>query len=92
MAMKYKPVSEKKNIDQGKNFSLVLYNDDFNTFEHVIRCLVEICGHDPVQAEQCAVITHFKGNCDIKQGGKRMLLAMSRNLKERNLVSEVKSI
>jgi ATP-dependent Clp protease adaptor protein ClpS. len=42
--------------------SLILYNDDINTFDHVIKSLVEVCGHDSVQAEQCAMIVHFKGS------------------------------
>jgi ATP-dependent Clp protease adaptor protein ClpS len=41
---------------EGEPGSLILYNDDINTFDHVIKSLVEICGHDPVQAEQCAMI------------------------------------
>ena len=48
--------------------TLVLYNDDVNTFDHVIKSLVEVCGHDSVQAEQCALIVHFKGSCEVKIG------------------------
>lgn len=47
---------------------IVLHNDDVNTFEHVIGCLVEICGHDPIQAEQCAHIVHYNGKCSVKRG------------------------
>ena len=47
---------------------LVLHNDDVNTFGHVIASLVEICRHEPHQAEQCAYIVHFKGKCDVKNG------------------------
>ncbi len=42
------------NIDDG--WKLVVYNDDHNTFDHVIECLVSSCGHEPLQAEQCAMI------------------------------------
>lgn len=49
-------------------YHLVLYNDDFNTFDHVIDCLVSICEHDPIQAEQCAFIVHYTGKCDVKLG------------------------
>lgn len=48
--------------------SLVLHNDDLNTFDHVIDVLCEVCKHDAIQAEQCATITHFKGSCDVKTG------------------------
>lgn len=47
---------------------LVLFNDDVNTFDHVIDCLVKICDHKPEQAEQCAYIVHYKGKCDVKRG------------------------
>ncbi len=48
---------------------LVLYNDDVNTFDFVIQSLIEICNHEPEQAEQCAMIAHFKGKCSVKAGG-----------------------
>lgn len=53
-------------IDEGN--VLVLYNDDHNTFDYVIKCLVEICDHTPIQAEQCAYIVHFNGKCDVLHG------------------------
>ena len=45
--------------------TLYLIDDNFNTFEHVIDCLVAICDHTPIQAEQCALLTHINGKCDI---------------------------
>jgi ATP-dependent Clp protease adaptor protein ClpS len=71
---------------------LVLYNDDVNTFEHVIKSLVEVCGHDAVQAEQCAMIVHFKGSCDVKIGVAEVLNAMSRLLNLKGLHSKVESL
>jgi len=47
---------------------IVLHNDDVNTFDHVIMCLMDICGHDPIQAEQCAWIVHHNGKCSVKRG------------------------
>ena len=73
----------------GETSSLILYNDDINTFEHVIKALVEICGHDPVQAEQCALIVHFKGKCEVKSGPVEVLNAMSRSLNLKGLISKV---
>jgi ATP-dependent Clp protease adaptor protein ClpS len=72
--------------------TLILYNDDINTFDHVIKSLVEVCGHDPVQAEQCALIVHFKGNCDVKIGVFEVLNAMSRSLNLKGLNSKVESL
>ncbi len=51
-----------------KTRELVLFNDDVNTFDFVIETLVEVCGHEPVQAEQCALIAHYKGKCGVKSG------------------------
>jgi ATP-dependent Clp protease adaptor protein ClpS len=48
--------------------SLIVWNDDVNTFENVIEALVEICGHSHEQAEQCAYIIHFQGKYAVKQG------------------------
>lgn len=73
----------------GESGSLILYNDDVNTFEHVIKALVEICGHDSVQAEQCALIVHFKGKCEVKSGPVEVLNAMSRSLNAKGLNSKV---
>ena len=89
--MKEKPISEQHVKGQDNIHTLVLFNDDYNTFEHVIESLVEVCGHDPVQAEQCAVITHFKGSCEVKSGNLSVLNAMCRGLNNRDLSSEIKS-
>ena len=51
-----------------KKFQIILYNDDVNTFEHVIDCLVKICDHNYLQAEQCAYIVHHSGKCSVKTG------------------------
>jgi len=76
----------------GESGTLVLYNDDVNTFEHVIKSLVEVCGHDSVQAEQCAMIVHFKGSCDVKIGIVEVLNSMSRSLNLKGLNSKVEGL
>src|SRR4051812_5180035 len=47
---------------------LVVFNDDVNTFEHVINTLIRICKHTPEQAEQCTLLIHYKGKCAVKTG------------------------
>lgn len=47
---------------------LIIYNDDVNTFDFVIETLIKICGHEAVQAEQCAYIIHHNGKCSVKRG------------------------
>jgi ATP-dependent Clp protease adaptor protein ClpS len=77
---------------EGEKFSLILYNDEINTFDHVIKSLVEICGHDSVQAEQCALIVHLKGSCEIKSGIREVLQVMSRSLNAKGLNSKVQNL
>ena len=48
-----------------KEKSLILYNDEVNTFDFVIDSLMKVCKHEPEQAEQCTFIVHFKGKCDV---------------------------
>ena len=67
------------------NRDLVLYNDDVNTFEHVIECLVKYCDHVPPQAEQCALIVHHNGKCQIKNGTYEELEPIAKALLEEKL-------
>ncbi len=53
-------------LDEEK--SLLLLNDDVNTFDYVIETLMKVCGHTLEQAETCAMITHYKGKCTVKSG------------------------
>ncbi len=69
--------------------TLLLINDDINSFDHVIKSLVEVCGHDEIQAEQCAVLTHIKGGCVIKIADVSTLEGMSVRLRELSLDSVV---
>ena len=48
--------------------TLVLHNDEVNTFDYVMDTLVEVCDHSLTQAEQCATITHYKGKCEVRTG------------------------
>jgi ATP-dependent Clp protease adaptor protein ClpS len=70
---------------QDNERSLLLINDSVNSFDHVIKSLVEVCGHDEIQAEQCAVLTHIKGGCIVKIGDVLTLENMSIRLRERSL-------
>jgi ATP-dependent Clp protease adaptor protein ClpS len=91
--MKEKTLHKDDKLNSGsESGSLILYNDDINTFEHVIKSLVEVCDHDAVQAEQCALIVHFKGSCEVKLGVVEVLNAMSRSLNAKGLNSKVESL
>lgn len=67
------------------SYVLILWNDDFNTFEWVIECLMKICGHEYDQASQCAHLVHFVGKCDVKRGDKETISEMYNKLKGANL-------
>jgi len=60
--------------------SLILLNDDVNDLDYVIDCLVLVCNHSLIQAEQSAVITHYKGKCVIKEGSLLDLLNFKKDL------------
>lgn len=47
---------------------LVVFNDDINTFDHVIATLIRVCRHTQEQAEQCTFLVHYKGKCAVKSG------------------------
>lgn len=55
-------------VQPSRLHEIILYNDDVNTFDHVIKTLIEVCDHTPEQAEQCALIVHYKGKCSVKRG------------------------
>ncbi len=48
--------------------NVIIYNDDYNTFEHVIDTLIRVCKHNQEQAEQCTWLIHHKGKCAVKSG------------------------
>jgi ATP-dependent Clp protease adaptor protein ClpS len=70
--------------------ALLLYNDDVNTFEYVIESLVAVCSHEELQAEQCALITHTKGKCSVKNGSFSELEPMMRALLDRGLMADIR--
>lgn len=61
-------ISELEVIDTVEARDLVVFNDDVNTFEHVIETLIRVCKHTAEQAEQCTWIIHHKGKCTVKTG------------------------
>lgn len=68
---------------------LILHNDDYNSFDGVIKALVDICQHSPYQAEQCALLAHHKGKCDIFKGILPVLTPMKKKLQLRGLVVSI---
>lgn len=70
---------------ESSGFSIILHNDEVNTFAHVIDCLMKYCEHQAEQAEQCAWIVHLKGKCQVKSGAYDDLVPVHAALGEQGL-------
>ena len=68
---------------------LILFNDDQNTFDFIIKALVEVCEHDTMQAENCALIAHYKGKCAIKNGSVNDLRPVYVEMTNRQILVEI---
>ena len=72
-----------------KQNEIVLFNDDVNTFDHVIETLTDVCEHTPEQAEQCSLIVHYKGKCTVKTGEYHDLKPRCTRLLQAGLSAEI---
>ena len=73
--------------DMGCN--LVLFNDDYHTFDYVIKALMDICRHTYEQAQQCSILVHYNGRCTVKHGSYDDLLPLHTALLDKQLTSEI---
>lgn len=76
-------------VEESPIFDLIIYNDDVNTFEHVIKCLVEICEHEEIQAEQCTMLIHYKGRCSVKRADYETLEPICSALLDKGLSAKI---
>ena len=74
---------------EDQEHEIILYNDDVNTFDHVISCLIKICEHTYMQAEQCAYLVHYTGKCAVKTGSLEDLAPRCTALLEEGLSAEI---
>jgi ATP-dependent Clp protease adaptor protein ClpS len=84
-------VQEEVLVDEqvGINNEIILFNDDVNTFDHVIETLIKVCKHEPLQAEQCAILAHYKGKCSVKNGSIEELTPYCSALLDAGLSAEI---
>ena len=75
-----------------KTCSLIVWNDEVNTFEWVIETLIDICGHSFEQAEQCSYLIHFQGKYAVKKGGFDELKTMCDAITDRGIGATVEVI
>lgn len=88
--IKEKLKSKQKSDEQkSKIRKLVLFNDDFNTFDFVIDTLVKVCKHNTTQAEQCTLLVHYKGKCGVKSGAYTKLKPLYNEMLNRTLTVEI---
>ncbi|TDS54592.1 ATP-dependent Clp protease adaptor ClpS [Myroides indicus] len=71
------------------NNEIILYNDDVNTFDHVIETLIRVCDHSAEQAEQCAILVHYTGKCTVKTGEFKVLKPQCLQLLDAGLSAEI---
>ena len=90
MSVKEK-IQEKAAVEEALslNNEIVIYNDDVNTFDHVIETLMRVCSHTSEQAEQCSLIIHYKGKCTVKTGPMKELVPQCTQLLEAGLSAEI---
>ncbi|MGY5849872.1 ATP-dependent Clp protease adaptor ClpS [Salegentibacter sp. F14] len=78
-----------RKTEKKKQNEIVLYNDDYNTFDHVIETLIYACDHTPEQAEQCSLLVHYKGKCTVKTGAYEDLKPRCSKLLDAGLSAEI---
>jgi ATP-dependent Clp protease adaptor protein ClpS len=71
------------------NNEIIIYNDDVNTFDHVIETLIRVCSHTAEQAEQCSLIIHYNGKCTVKTGPIKELVPQCTQLLQAGLSAEI---
>jgi ATP-dependent Clp protease adaptor protein ClpS len=68
---------------------LIVFNDDVNTFDHVINTLIRVCKHTQEQAEQCTMLIHYKGKCAVKNGSFDYLKPMRESICEAGIDARI---
>lgn len=76
-------------VDEEAVRDLVVFNDDVNTFDHVINTLVRVCRHTQEQAEQCTWLIHYKGKCTVKLGSWTELVPMRQGIVDAGISAEI---
>ncbi|HAA11853.1 MAG TPA: Clp protease ClpS [Cytophagales bacterium] len=76
-------------VDNEEVRDLVVFNDDVNTFEHVINTLIKVCKHTQEQAEQCTWLIHYKGKCTVKNGVWPELVPMRQGIVDAGISAEI---
>ena len=68
---------------------LILWNDDVNTFDHVIHCMMKYLDYTESQAEKIAWEVHTKGKCAVLEGSYTEMEIYRKILKQEGLTVSV---
>ena len=79
-------------VDNTSSYQLVVWNDEVNSFDWVIESLIDVCGHTKEQAEQCAMIIHFKGQYAVKDGHYDGLKPLREAIAERGINATIEMV
>jgi len=82
----------KTTTNVGTHAQLIVYNDDVNTFDWVIKCFMEVCSHTFEQSEQLSLIVHFKGKACVKTASFEELKPLKDSLVERGLSAVIETV
>ena len=77
-------------MEDYKTHRLIIYNDHVNTYDYVMACLIRVCDHERLQAEQCAVVAHNTGKCTVKTGDYMEMYELKTALDNLDIQSEIK--
>lgn len=78
-------LEEEIEVGSGEPADLIVYNDDHNTFDWVMKSFEEILGHTSQQSEQLAMLIHFKGKATVKSAAMAELRPKREALVDRGL-------
>jgi ATP-dependent Clp protease adaptor protein ClpS len=76
-------------MEDNKTHQVVIYNDDVNSYDYVTACLIKLCRHEPIQAEQCAVVANNVGKCAVKSGNYLDMFELKTTFDDLDINSEI---
>lgn len=79
-------------IDTGRMSELIVYNDDFNTFDWVIQSFMEVCSYSFEQSEQLSILVHYKGKATVKSGNHNQLKPLKDALVDRGISAVIETV
>lgn len=82
-------IKTESSTEESKHKNIIIFNDNVNTFEHIIVSLIDLCDHKSPQAEQCAYLIHYSGKCAVKRGSYAKLKPVCSALLDRGISAEI---